>query len=200
MEHSAIVIAACWATVDWPWPEKWNWCAQAGPLFTKRKREKRWLAGTQSSNLPPKSSEVRKKPLLSGVNACDPTGGAVQTLWKSLHSELTVGEKSLAALGSQTCISSMPSQMLKQGSYIPTPVIVQILVWPCVGAADAEIKVPSGENTELKRSPFKAWSRLVYSHTCYAYCQGFLPYFYTSSPFTCIFFKTSPHFSYVGCG
>ena len=43
------------------------------------------------------------------------------------------------------------------------------------GAADAEIKVPSGENTELKCSPFKAWSRSVYSHTCYAYCQGFLP-------------------------
>ena len=43
------------------------------------------------------------------------------------------------------------------------------------GAADAEIKVPSGENTELKRSPFKAWSRPLYSHTCYTYCQGFLP-------------------------
>ena len=46
---------------------------------------------------------------------------------------------------------------------------------PQWGAADAEIKVPSGENTELKRSPFKAWSMSVYSHTCYAYCQGFLP-------------------------
>ena len=34
---------------------------------------------------------------------------------------------------------------------------------PQWGAADAEIKVPSGENTELKRSPFKAWSRSVYS-------------------------------------
>ena len=45
---------------------------------------------------------------------------------------------------------------------------------PQWGAADAEIKVPSGENAELKRSPFKAWSRSVYSHTCYAYCQGFL--------------------------
>ena len=33
------------------------------------------------------------------------------------------------------------------------------------GAADAEIKVLSVENTELKRSPFKAWSRSVYSHT-----------------------------------
>ena len=46
---------------------------------------------------------------------------------------------------------------------------------PQWGAADAEIKVPSGENTELKRSPFKAWSRSVYSHTCYAYCQEVLP-------------------------
>ena len=46
---------------------------------------------------------------------------------------------------------------------------------PQWGAADAEIKVPSGENTELNRSPYQAWSRSVYSHTCYAYCQGFLP-------------------------
>ena len=46
---------------------------------------------------------------------------------------------------------------------------------PQWGAADAEIKAPSGENTELKRSPFIAWSRSVYSHTCYAYCQGVLP-------------------------
>ena len=46
---------------------------------------------------------------------------------------------------------------------------------PQWGAADAEIKVPSGENTELKRSPFQAWSRSVYSYTCYAYCQGVLP-------------------------
>ena len=37
---------------------------------------------------------------------------------------------------------------------------------PQWGAADAEIKVPSGENTDLKRSPFKAWSRSAYSHTC----------------------------------
>ena len=49
---------------------------------------------------------------------------------------------------------------------------------PQLGAANAEIKVPSGENTELKRSPFKAWSRSVYSHTCYAYCQGFLPHLF----------------------
>ena len=42
------------------------------------------------------------------------------------------------------------------------------------GGADAEIKVPSGENTELYRSPFKAWSRSVHSHTCYAYCLEFL--------------------------
>ncbi len=55
-------------------------------------------------------------------------------------------------------------------------VLLPFLTYPPQwGAADAEIKVPSGENTELKRSPFQAWSRSVYSHTCYAYCQGFLP-------------------------
>ena len=47
--------------------------------------------------------------------------------------------------------------------------------FPQWGAADAKIKVPSSENTELKRSPFKVWSRSVYSHTCYAYCKEFLP-------------------------
>ena len=73
---------------------------------------------------------------------------------------------------------------------------------PQWGAADAEIKVPSGENTELKCSPFKPWSKSVYSYTCYAYCQGFffLDYFNTSGPFTCIFSETSPDFSCVGCG
>ena len=48
------------------------------------------------------------------------------------------------------------------------------LTLPQWGAADPEIKVPSGENTELKHSPFKAWSMSVHSYTCYTYCQGFL--------------------------
>ena len=48
-------------------------------------------------------------------------------------------------------------------------------ITPQWGAADADIKVPSGENTELKRSPFQAWNRSVYSHTCYAYRQGVRP-------------------------
>ena len=66
---------------------------------------------------------------------------------------------------------------------LPSHVVSACYLWWCHhllstpqwGAADAEIKVPSGENTELKRSPFKAWSRSVYSHTCYAYCQELLP-------------------------
>ena len=58
--------------------------------------------------------------------------------------------------------------MVHLGSTISLP--------PQLGAADAEIKVPSVENTELKGSPFKAWSRSVYSHAySYAYCEGFLP-------------------------
>ena len=59
---------------------------------------------------------------------------------------------------------------------------------PQWGAVDAEIKVPSGENTELKRSPFKARN-------------FFFAYVYPSGPFTCIFPKTSHDFpSDVGCG
>ena len=69
------------------------------------------------------------------------------------------------------------------------------------GAAKSEIEVPSAENTELKGSPFKTWSRLVYSHTCYAYFQGFLPcLFLLSCTFTCIFFPNLFHFfPCVGC-
>ena len=66
------------------------------------------------------------------------------------------------------------------------------------GAVDTEIKVPSGENTELKHSPFKACSRSVYSHTCHAYFHKFLPYFYPSSLFL-HFFQNLPIFSCIGC-
>ena len=72
---------------------------------------------------------------------------------------------------------------------------------PRCGAADAEIKVPSGENTELEGSTFKTWGRSVYSHTWYASCQRFLPCLFL--PFRSIylhFSKTSPDFSCVGCG
>ena len=41
--------------------------------------------------------------------------------------------------------------------------------------ADTKNKVPSGENSEPKHYTFKAWSRSVYSRTCYAYCQVLLP-------------------------
>ena len=65
------------------------------------------------------------------------------------------------------------------------------------GAADAEIKVPAGENTEFKRSPCKAWSRSVYSAihaTLTAARDFFLVNFYPSGPFTYIIFKISPGF------
>ena len=39
--------------------------------------------------------------------------------------------------------------------------LIIIINTPQWGAADAEIKVPSSENTELKRSPFQAWSGSV---------------------------------------
>ena len=61
---------------------------------------------------------------------------------------------------------------------------------PQWGAADAEIKVPSRENTELERSPFKAWSRSVIAiHATFTARDFFLANFYPSGPFTCIFPK-----------
>ena len=83
-------------------------------------------------------------------------------------------------------------------SFLLTFLFVSVPQW---GAADAEIKVPFSENTELKRSLFKAWSRSVYSHTCYAYCWEFLPCLCLSfRPIHLHFFQTSPDFSCVGCG
>ena len=66
------------------------------------------------------------------------------------------------------------------------------------GAADAEIKVASVETTALKGSPFRAKSRSVYGHTCYAYCQGFLPCLFL--PFWSIhlhFFQASRDFFFL---
>ena len=69
-------------------------------------------------------------------------------------------------------------------------------------AADAELNVPSGENKELKRSPFKAWSRSVCSHTCYVYCQEFLPCLFLPFQSILLYFfpKPLPILSCVGCG
>ena len=55
-------------------------------------------------------------------------------------------------------------------SFFAVAVVVVVPQW---GAADAEFNAPSNKNTELK--PFNAWSRSVYNHACYAYCQGFVP-------------------------
>ena len=58
---------------------------------------------------------------------------------------------------------------------------------PHWGAADAEIKVPSGENTELKRSPLKPGvSQYIVIHATLTARDFFVAYFYPSGPFTCI--------------
>ena len=87
---------------------------------------------------------------------------------------------------------------LNAGDFSPFGIQTLFLSHLCsciLGPAGAEIKVPSGENTELKRSPFKAWRRSVYSKTCYAYCQGFFPCLFL--PFRSIhlhFFQNLSHF------
>ena len=65
---------------------------------------------------------------------------------------------------------------------------------PQLGAADAEIKVPSGENTQsLNVLPLKAGvGQYIAVHATLTSRDFFLAYFYPSGPFTCIFSKTSP--------
>ena len=90
--------------------------------------------------------------------------------------------------------SSQESEYYTLSSVLfPTP---KSCLWPPQwGAADAEIKVLSGENTELKRSPFKAWSRQYIAIDATLTARDFfLVYFYPSGPFTCIFSKSSPDF------
>ena len=54
--------------------------------------------------------------------------------------------------------------------------------------AEAEIKDPAVESSELKGFPFKAWSRSEYSHAYFIYCQEFLSGtdFYLPGPFAFI--------------
>ena len=91
------------------------------------------------------------------------------TLWCYLELDGAISNRGSHADWS---LSSAYQRLTKasQGFHLTT-----VTYSPQWGAADTEIEVPSDENTELKCSPFKAWSRTVYSHTCYTYCQGFRP-------------------------
>ena len=78
--------------------------------------------------------------------------------------------------------------------------VVVVTFPPQWGAADADIKDPSDENTELRGSPFKAWSRYIAMHATLTARDVVLANFYPSGPFTCIFPKPLSSFSCVGCG
>ena len=57
---------------------------------------------------------------------------------------------------------------------VPCSLAYLVLICLCVPAVvyygtDAEIKVPSVENSELTSSPIKAWSRSEYNHACLKY-------------------------------
>ena len=72
---------------------------------------------------------------------------------------------------------------------------------PQWGAADADIKVSSDENTELICSPFKAWSsQYIAMHATLTVRDSFLANFHPSGPFTCIFQKPLQIVPCVSCG
>ena len=60
-EHSARVVSARLTIVDWSWPKEWNWWAR-DDLHYKKKKKKKAQAGNESSILPPKTWQARKKP------------------------------------------------------------------------------------------------------------------------------------------
>ena len=122
------------------------------------------------------------------VNACDCTRGCTDTVKESAL-KVDSGRKIPCRTGESNLPQRRAGPTRYQLRYIPTnksldflkrlycPIGISPVTLSQWGAADAEIKVPSVENTELKGSPFKTWSRSIYSHTCYAHCQGFLPLF-----------------------
>ena len=64
---------------------------------------------------------------------------------------------------------------------------------PQLGAAGAEIKLPSGESTELKRFPLKPGvGQYIATHAMLTARDFFFANFYPSGPFTCIFPKPLP--------
>ena len=81
---------------------------------------------------------------------------------------------------------------------VPSPVLRQ---WDEKKTPDAEIIVPSGENTSLNILPLKPGvGQYIAIHATFTARDFFLAYFYPSGPFTRIFSKTSPDFSCVGYG
>ena len=76
-----------------------------------------------------------------------------------------------------------------------------IFYLPAAGAADAEIKVPSVENTSLKVFPLKPGEgQYLAMHAALTARNFFLASFYPSGPFICIFFpKPFPSFSSASC-
>ena len=71
-------------------------------------------------------------------------------------------------------------------------------VTPQWGAVDAEIKVPSVENTGLKVVPLKPGvGQYIAIHAALTARDFFLAYFCPSCPFTCIFSEKSPNFFFL---
>ena len=125
--------------------------------------------------------------------------GVERTQIKSQHTKLTLEKKNLPPLLPGFELATFRSRVRRsanQPSRLCNYMHNDASLAPQWRASDAEIKVPSGENTELKRSPFKAWSRSIYLdiHATLTARDFFLAYFYPSGPFTCIFSKTSPNF------
>ena len=163
----------------------------AGPAEDQTTKKARLVAPTQQTQVPVPGPEEE----LTGDISDDPADKTV--VLKAGPGTSDPSASTTAMVPDPVLVSTTTAT---SATDLATPFLM--LLPPQWGAADAEIKVPSGENTELKRSPFQAWSRSVYSHTCCAYCQGFLPCLFL--PFQSIhlhFFQNlSQFFPVLACG
>ena len=103
---------------------------------------------------------------------------SMQVQIKCLTGLSSVNSSSHLALAQGVTSCMYPKGTCRKHSSIPTNYRLQLLLFtisrhqhfrhaftPQWGAADAEIKVPAVEKTELEGSPFKAWGRSVYIAT-----------------------------------
>ena len=75
-EHSAIVVSARRATVDWSWHKEWNWCARANLHFKKKKKKcRRGMNGRPFSQNPHKRGKSHHVSYLQEREFCSTKAG-----------------------------------------------------------------------------------------------------------------------------
>ena len=78
-EHSATVVSAHWAIVDWSWHKEWNQCARANLHFNNKKRKKERKKNKKGHNRRTTGRTSHRNPRKRGKrhHECSPTPTAL---------------------------------------------------------------------------------------------------------------------------